>query len=420
MVVRGKGNGGKRKNSVSPNSKNVKKSKQAKVINKPQATNSQVSSIAPSTSQSPSVSSQSRPIPPQSTHVAASQDPVIGKTVKPVFIKAGIEAIQNVIQSIRFATKPLLKIRGSSSTQVLCFSIDDKKILINKLRSEKIGFHSFTDAADKPAYFLLKGFYHKPCPVVLSMLQESNVPAVKVTDFIRNDDNVIYIVHVDKSVNLNTLNHSHKYVANVVVKWDVLRKTNKKVTQCYRCQSWGHSANNCGYIPRCVKCSESHELGSCSRTSRIGDPTCCNCGGPHASNHRGCPVYKEHLEKVKARTKKPPAVIQHRVPVPLSSTSHFPRLGTQISAAPSISIASSSSPSVSFAQVLSESNSHSSDIFTKLNQAQAKLNSLPNFNETIDVFVRMVDELSACSDQKGQLLILLKYTSTFSFANNGS
>ena len=214
------------------------------------------------------------------------------------------------------------------------------------------------------------------------------------------------------------LNQSHKHIDGIVVRWDLLRKSNKKITQCYQCQSWGHSAYNCGYNSRCVKCSQSHPKGSCPRTSRSeGNPTCCNCGGPHASNHRGCPTYKEHLEKVKARSKKPSSAVIHRVPVRLGSSSEFPHLGSQKS---SVSTPSSASQAVSFAQVLSESNSHNSNIFTKLNQAQAKLNSLPNINETIEVFVRMVDELSACNDQKGQLLILLKYTSTSPLANNGS
>lgn len=164
-----------------------------------------------------------------------------------------------------------------------------------------------------------------------------------------------------------------------------------------------------------MKCSESHAKGSCTRTNRIGDPTCCNCGGPHASNHRGCPTYKQHLEKIKARSKKP-LTVPHQDPVPLSSSSHFPRLSSQQPTASSI--AANPSP-VSFARILSDSN-NSVNSFTKLTQAQAKLNSLPNINETIDIFVKMVDELSQCRDQSGQLNILLKYTTSFSLFNNGS
>ena len=412
MPTRGRG---KRRKSNSPNSGRVNQSsKKPKVIINPLANTSQVSVTAPASQSSPTTS-QSRPTTSQSIPNTVTQDPVIGKTVKPVFVNSGIQVVRNVIQSVQFAVKPLLKVRGSASTQVLCYSTDDKKNLIAKLRSMQIGFHTFTDTSEKPTYFLLKGFYHASCADLLAVLKESKVPASKVTDFIRNDNYVIFLVHVDKSVNVNMLNHSHKYVDGIVVKWDVMRKSNKKVTQCFKCQSWGHSADNCGYIPRCVKCSESHAKGSCSRTNRIGDPTCCNCGGPHASSFRGCPSYQQHLEKIKARSKKP-RTVPHHDPVPLSSSSHFPRLSGQQSSASSTA---ANPPPVSFARILSDSN-NSVNSFTKLTQAQAKLNSLPNINETIDIFVKMVDELSQCSDQSGQLNILLKYTTSFSFCNNGS
>jgi hypothetical protein len=314
----------------------------------------------------------------------------------------------------------LFKVRGSSSTQVLCHSVDDKKKLIAKLQSEQIGYHTFTDPVDKPNYFLLKGFYHATCEETLATLKASAVPAIKVTDFIRKDSYILYLVHFDKSVNVNVLNHSHKYVDGIVVKWDVLRRSNKKPTQCYKCQEWGHSSFGCGLPPRCVKCSESHDIGSCPRTTREGDPKCCNCGGPHSSNHRGCPSYKQHLEKLKARPKKSVTSAIHHSPASLSSLSHFPRLGTHQQAPATTSSQSSSTQSVSFAQTLSNSSSsQSNDVFVKLTQAQAKLNSLPNIAETVDIFVCMVDELSACNDQKGQISILLKYSTSISF-NNGS
>ena len=417
MVVLNKG---KRKKSKSPNSTRVEKSKKLKVNNNLPRNASKVSLAAKIASQSRPATrlatSQSPPTTSTPVPSTSNQDPASGKTLKPVFVNSSIQVVRNVFESIKFTAKPLLKVRGSSSVQVLCFTSEDKENLLAKLQSKQIQFHTFTDTADKPNYFLLKGFYHAPCAELLSLLKESKVPAIKVTDFIRNDNYVIYLVHFDKTVNVQMLNHSHKHVDGIVIKWDLLKKSNKKVTQCFKCQSWGHSADNCGYTPRCVKCSESHAKGSCPRTTRIGDPTCCNCGGPHSANHRGCPAYKAHLEKIKARVKKPQTVI-HQVPVPLSSSSHFPRLNTQQS--PSTSTTISPSLPVSFARTLSNSSSPV-NVFTKLTQAQAKLNSLPNISETIDIFVKMVDELSQCSDQSGQLNILLKYTTSFSLFNNDS
>ena len=418
MPNRGKG---KRRKSISPNSGRNSNAKIAKVNINSVANSSQVIVTGPKVPQSSSTAQSSSQALPQAAPASSIQIPASGKTIKPVFVKSGFQIIRNIIQSVQFASKPLLKVRGSDSTQVLCSSVDDKKKLIAKLQSQQIGYHTFTDQVDKPTYFLLKGFYHAACSEVLTLLQDSSVPATKVTDFIRNDNYVIYLAHFDKSVNLNLLNHSHKYVDGIVVKWDILRKSNKKVTQCFRCQQWGHSAINCGLTPRCVKCNESHEKGSCSKITREGDPTCCNCGGPHASNHRGCTAYKQHLEKIKARSRKSPTTSMQHNPVPLDSMSDFPRLSTQQVPVPTSSAAINvnTSESVSFARSLNASNS-TVDVFTKLTQAQAKLNSLPNISETIDIFIRMVDELCACNDQKGQLNILIKYTSSFSIINNGS
>lgn len=400
MSTRGKNKRKISKSPVSTGKVNVKKKKNDNIIADVQLQSSPSSST-----------------PSQTPLNASAQVPANGKLVKPVFVNKGFQVVKNVLQSVPFSSKPLFKVRGSSATQVLCSNVEDKKKLIEKLQSQQIGFHTFTDSVDKPTYFLMKGFYDSSCNDTLAALQSSAVPAIKVTDFIRNDNYVIYLVHFDKSVNVQMLNHSHKYVDGIIVRWEVLKKANKKATQCFRCQAWGHASVNCGLPPRCVKCSVSHDKGSCPRTSREGDPTCCNCGGAHSSNHRGCPTYKQHLEKLKARSKRQPTVAVHRSPVNVNCDSQFPHLGGQ--AVPAIS--NNQVGSLSFARTLKDTNvSQSNDAFIKLTQAQAKLNSIPNINETIDVFVRMVDELSACNDQKGHLAILLKFCTSVNISNNDS
>lgn len=370
------------------------------------------SSHTPVQKQSSSSASTSSQVPLNVT----SQDPANGKFVKPVFVKSNFQVVKNVLQSVPFTSKPLCKVRGTNSTQVLCFNVEDKKKLINKLQSQNIGFHTFTDAVDKPNYFLMKGFYDASCNDALTALQSSAVPAVKVTDFIRNHNYVFFLVHFDKSVNVQLLNHSHKYVDGIVVKWEVLKKANKKPIQCYRCQSWGHASINCGLPERCVKCSGTHEKGSCPRTSREGDPSCCNCGGSHSSNHRGCPTYKQHLEKIKVRSNRQSPAVIYRSPANENYDSQFPQLGSH--AAPTIN---SQVGNLNFARTLRDPVvSQSNNAFIKLTQAQAKLNSIPNINESINVFVRMVDELSACNDQQGHLNILLKYCSSFNNTSNES
>jgi hypothetical protein len=392
----------KRKNSKSPTVR--KTAKTTKLIDTRKAT-----SQTPTSSSSVQDSSQAPSLP--QTQLPSLLNGA-GKQVKPLFLTANIQVVKNVLQNIQFSSRPLIKVRNSNSTQVLCATSEDKKNVIDKLRSQHIAYHTFTDPADKPSYFLMKGFFDDSCENILATLKSCNVPATKVSYFIRNNDYVIYLVHFDKSVTLNVLNHSHKIVDGIVIRWEILMKSNKKITQCFRCQQWGHSSFNCGQVQRCVKCAESHEPGACLRTSREGDPKCCNCNGAHTSNHRGCPIYLKHIEKRKIVQKKNINVPVR--PVDFTSSSQFPSLGNH--SAPVIS--NSSSNNVSFAQSLKVSNTNSS-VVSKLQQAQNKFISLPNINETVNLFVSMVDELSSCVDQSAQLLVFMKYCTPIR-SNNGS
>ena len=65
-----------------------------------------------------------------------------------------------------------------------------------------------------------------------------------------------------------------------------------KPRRCFKCQAFGHGANNCRQeVGRCTNCSlEVHEL-PCER-----DPKCCNCQGDHPANSTNCPVYRSEQE----------------------------------------------------------------------------------------------------------------------------
>ena len=189
---------------------------------------------------------------------------------------------------------------------------------------------------------------------------------------------------------MNELNHSFHDIDDTEVKWEVMKKANKRVTQCYRCQKLGHTSANCGLPARCVKCSSAHVQSDCPKATTKGKANCCNCGGNHPASFRGCPTYHQHLEKSKSRSKKSPAV----QPSPqVHSTLHFPSLSISNQSAPDPS-PSNNVKTVSFAQKRKESSqnnisntkngnniSNHNDIFNKLSQAQNKFASLPNIGE---------------------------------------
>ena len=65
------------------------------------------------------------------------------------------------------------------------------------------------------------------------------------------------------------------------------------VTQCFNCQSFGHSAKNCRSKQKCLICGASHSHKGCPNRDREAKKAkCANCSGPHVASYRGCPEYK--------------------------------------------------------------------------------------------------------------------------------
>lgn len=376
---------GKRKKTHSPAAKRNPKLRKVMSANKgtkPTSTPSQCSS-------QPQVAT---------TISSPSLQPSQGKPVKPIFAETSVQVIKRIISSAQLSTPPLCKVRNSNSTQITCLNVIDKNNIIDKLKSQKIGFHSFTEPADKSPSFVLKGFYLTSCDELHNYLTVAGLSVKKVSYFIKKDDYAMYLIQLDTPTNINILNHSYRTIDGIIVKWENFKKTNNKVTQCYNCQRWGHSSLNCGLPPRCVKCAANHPKGDCPRTSREGDPVCCNCNGNHSSNHRGCPAFKQYTERINShrRVHKPPANNFQINSTQFPTLSQVPEPG-QVA-----------SNSVSFSQILKDSN-NDQDLFSKFSNAQRKLNSIPGIKDSMNRFILMVDELSLCNDPSGHCLILTKY-----------
>ena len=56
------------------------------------------------------------------------------------------------------------------------------------------------------------------------------------------------------------------------------------VRQCFNCQCFGHSAQNCKSKQKCVICGENHSHKGCPK-KEVKQPKCANCSGPHVETH---------------------------------------------------------------------------------------------------------------------------------------
>jgi hypothetical protein len=100
--------------------------------------------------------------------------------------------------------------------------------------------------------------------------------------------------------------------------------------QCFACQRFGHGTVNCEHALRCVKCAGAHKASDCPKT-REQPPLCCNCGGEHTANFRGCPYYQHSLtieanksiEAKKASPQTKPIAIVSQTPITNNNSMNY-------------------------------------------------------------------------------------------------
>jgi hypothetical protein len=68
-----------------------------------------------------------------------------------------------------------------------------------------------------------------------------------------------------------------------------------RVTQCFKCYGFGHTASNCNNKEQCGKCAHDHSTAECTSDSEY---KCVNCQGSHAAWHFECPARNTAGEKV--------------------------------------------------------------------------------------------------------------------------
>jgi hypothetical protein len=69
-----------------------------------------------------------------------------------------------------------------------------------------------------------------------------------------------------------------------------------RVTQCFRCQRFGHTTRACSSPPRCGHCAEGHDSRDCPNGTLA---KCANCGQKHKAWDRTCRIYSEKSEKAR-------------------------------------------------------------------------------------------------------------------------
>ncbi|CAH0559326.1 unnamed protein product [Brassicogethes aeneus] len=189
----------------------------------------------------------------------------------------------------------------SDGIKIFPMTENDHRGITKKLNNDKIPYHCFTLPSQRQLHVVVRGI-------------PSDIPLEEVkADLVSQGLNITAISHMTNKATKKKYpmvliqvprEQSHvyevRYVCNLVVRVEAQR-AKSGVSQCHRCQRFGHAQNLCAAPPECVRCGEGHLAKECQK-SRDTPAVCANCGGSHPASYRGCPKFPKptHIQAPKA------------------------------------------------------------------------------------------------------------------------
>lgn len=179
------------------------------------------------------------------------------------------------------------------------------KSLSKGLNEEKLQWYTYENKNVRPIRVMVRGL-HSSCPSedIINDLKSQNfkvIEAVNMVKKIKTDNIDNYTHHVKKPLPLFMISFEHsestdriyeiKYILNMKVKIEAMRKNSEIIAQCKKCQGFNHTQRYCSRDPRCVSCAGKHLSINC--VDKTKPPECVNCRSNHPANYRGCEVAKE-------------------------------------------------------------------------------------------------------------------------------
>ena len=226
----------------------------------------------------------------------------------------------------QFATKEFYIKNTRKSTIVQLDNLTDYNKVLKHVQDQEFSHHTYTPKDGKTHAFVLRGYGHVNTQELKNDLTDLQI-IVKNVYIMKNKKDAVnpetnYLVITDAKHTLKDL-QTIKVLNHVRIRWE-RRRQEARITQCMRCQTWGHVATNCRRRIACVICAGEHSSKECT-LPKTQPPTCANCRGAHtACNREKCPVYQnkaKYTEAARQETRK-----QAAPPPPPINTSIFPPL----------------------------------------------------------------------------------------------
>lgn len=246
------------------------------------------------------------------------------KTPPPIVIGGKPEG-RNLLTSLRnLAPKGFYIKNTKNATQIHAKDERDRKTIMQWLESKQIPHHTYTVQQERTYGYVLEGLDDiDPTEIAQELKQEHKIPVTNVYPM-KNTHIPKYLVIVKTGTTLKQLEQKVKVVNYTLIKWK-RHYNNRRVTQCHRCQRWGHATSNCHQNWACLKCAQGHPTKDCAK-STAEPATCVNCKQHHPANYTGCPAYQEIITRLTARQPVMQAEPRQRyIPAPPPQVPAWPR-----------------------------------------------------------------------------------------------
>ncbi|XP_065090354.1 uncharacterized protein LOC135711405, partial [Ochlerotatus camptorhynchus] len=220
--------------------------------------------------------------------------------------------LETSVQSRQWRNSFSLQIGRRGECRVLAETLDGFKCLLKYLTEKKHKFFTYDTKTERVFKVVMKGL---PSGESLDQIKDELAKLLGVVplqvikmkmksrpgDSRNGISNDFYLVHF-KSSELNNLKALEKasLMLHVRVKWEHFRKTGgnfQNLTQCRKCQGWGHGTKNCYMPAKCMNCGDSsHAKDDCPVKEDPKKFKCSNCGENHKSNFWECKTRKAILQ----------------------------------------------------------------------------------------------------------------------------